>query len=56
MANEVQEYQQVQENDFDVIEIPKGDWTGESLKHALVNSYVYFDIFKILTKGKPIKN
>ena len=55
MANEVQEYQQVQESDFDVIEIPKGDWTGESLKHGLVNSYFYFDIFKTLTNGKPIK-
>lgn len=55
MANEVQEYQQVQENEFDVIEIPKGDWTGESLKHGLVNSYFYFDIFKNLTNGKPIK-
>lgn len=55
MANEVQEYQQVQENDFDVIEIPKGDWTGESLKHGLVNSYFYFDIVKNLTNGKPIK-
>lgn len=55
MANEVQEYQQVQESDFDVIEIPKGDWTGESLKHGLVNSYFYFDILKNLTNGKPIK-
>lgn len=55
MANEVQEYQQVQENEFDVIEIPKGDWTGESLKHGLVNSYFYFDISKNLTNGKPIK-
>lgn len=55
MANEVQEYQQVQESEFDVIEIPKGDWTGESLKHGLVNSYFYFDIFKNLTNGKPIK-
>ena len=55
MANEVQEYQQVQENEFDVVEIPKGDWTGESLKHGLVNSYFYFDIFKNLTNGKPIK-
>lgn len=55
MAKEVQEYQQVQENEFDVIEIPKGDWTGESLKHGLVNSYFYFDIFKNLTNGKPIK-
>lgn len=55
MANEVQEYQEVQESDFDVVEIPKGDWTGESLKHGLVNSYFYFDIFKTLTNGKPIK-
>ena len=55
MANEVQEYQQVQESEFDVVEIPKGDWTGESLKHGLVNSYFYFDIFKNLTNGKPIK-
>lgn len=55
MANDVQEYQQVQEGEFDVIEIPKGDWTGESLKHGLVNSYFYFDIFKNLTNGKPIK-
>lgn len=55
MANEVQEYQQAQESEFDVVEIPKGDWTGESLKHGLVNSYFYFDIFKNLTNGKPIK-
>ena len=55
MANEVQEYQQVQNDEFDVIQIPKGDWTGESLKHGLVNSYFYFDIFKNLTNGKPIK-
>ena len=55
MANEVQEYQQVQDTGYEVIEIPKGDWTGESLKHGLVNSYFYFDIFKNLTNGKPIK-
>lgn len=55
MANEVQEYQQVQDGSYEVIEIPKGDWTGESLKHGLVNSYFYFDIFKNLTNGKPIK-
>jgi len=46
MANEVQEYQQVQDENYEVVEIPKGDWTGESLKHGLVNSYFYFDIFK----------
>mgnify|MGYP000992066628 CR=1 FL=1 len=46
MANEVQEYQQVQDTGYEVVEIPKGDWTGESLKHGLVNSYFYFDIFK----------
>lgn len=51
----MQEYQQVQNDEFDVIQIPKGDWTGESLKHGLVNSYFYFDIFKNLTNGKPIK-
>ena len=55
MANEVQEYQQVQDENYEVVEIPKGDWTGESLKHGLVNSYFYFDIFKNLTNGKPIK-
>lgn len=55
MANEVQEYQQPQNDEFDVIQIPKGDWTGESLKHGLVNSYFYFDIFKNFTNGKPIK-
>ena len=55
MANEVQEYQQVQDTGYEVVEIPKGDWTGESLKHGLVNSYFYFDIFKNLTNGKPIK-
>lgn len=55
MANEVQEYQQSQNDEFKVIQIPKGDWTGESLKHGLVNSYFYFDIFKNLTNGKPIK-
>lgn len=55
MANEVQEYQQPQNDEFDVIQIPKGDWTGESLKHGLVNSYFYFDIFKNFTNGNPIK-
>ena len=55
MAEEVQEYQQTQDGGFDVVEIPKGDWTGESLKHGLVNSYFYFDILKNLTNGKPIK-
>ena len=48
MAEEVQEYQQTQDGGFDVVEIPKGDWTGESLKHGLVNSYFYFYIFKNL--------
>ena len=55
MLEKVDEYENIANEDSNFVEIPKGDWTGESLKHGLVNSYIYFDVFKNLTNGKPIK-
>lgn len=55
MLEKVDEYESIEDEGVKSVEIPRGDWTGESLKHGLVNSYIYFDVFKNLTNGKPIK-
>lgn len=55
MLEKVDEYESIEDEGVKIVEIPRGDWTGESLKHGLVNSYIYFDVFKNLTNGKPIK-
>lgn len=54
MRDRIEEYEQEEEN-IEVVELPKADWMGESLKHNLINSYFYFDVFKNMTNGKPIK-
>lgn len=55
MIERVEEYENFGKDEIEIVEIPKGDWTGESLKHGLINSYFYFDVLKNLTNGKPIK-
>ena len=55
MLEKVDEYESIEDEGVKIVEIPRGDWTGESLKHGLVISYIYFDVFKNLTNGKPIK-
>ena len=51
MRDRIEEYEQNEEEKIEVVELPKADWMGESLKHNLINSYFYFDVFKNIFFG-----